>query len=182
MKKCIILVASVLTILFGCKKADDKVVSYPPPTKIISALDASLVMYSTNITCNSHVLADAKYLLPTKRWIEQDFSSGLWQFQTEMGISTWVADANDCDKFSNAASFYAKWLNYSTANRNVSAAIAIGELYYFIGGYSNKGHAINFFIILGNDGQLQMVCYEPQTRKIVTLTDAERASVFFWKL
>lgn len=165
----------------GCKPSETKVVSYPPPTRTIGPADVFAALAATNIAAISLSLPDAIYLMPTLRWIEHDFSSGLYVFQTEMGVSSWVSEANDCDKFALAASFYGKWLNYSSPNRNVSAALAIGEIYYRQGGEWSRGHAINFFVIQSGS-ELQIVFYEPQRRAVVTLSEVERKSVFFWKL
>ena len=175
----------ILSILLcgvvGCKPSETKVVNYPPPSRTIGPADVISALAATNIAASSLAMPDAVYLLPTLRWIEHDFSSGLYVFQTEMGVSSWVSEANDCDKFAMAASFYGKWLNYSSPNRNVSAALAVGEIYYKQGGEWSRGHAINFFVIRSVDA-LQVVFYEPQRRSVVTLTKSERESVFFWKL
>lgn len=173
---CLVL---IVCLMAGCKPSATKSAGYPPPTRIVQPHEISTALTATNIVSSSFALPDGQYVLPTLRWVEQDFSSGLWQFQNEMGIATWSAESNDCDKFSIAASFYAKWLNHSSPNRNVAAGLALGELYYFKNG--TQGHAINFFVIqVGTN--LQIVCYEPQTRSVVALSEAERRSVFFWKL
>lgn len=171
----------LLLLLAACKPSASKVISYPPPTRTISGSDAARALLATNINASSFALPDGKYLLPTLRWVEKDFSGGFWQFKNEMGIATFQPEAWDCDKFAIAASFYAKWLNAASPNRNVSGALAMGELYYWRSGNPADGHAINFFVVQVGDS-LQIVCYEPQTHSVVTLTEAERQSVFFWKL
>ena len=178
----------ILSVVFGCKpstssstSSSSSTVTYPPPTQVLDSADIFDLMRETGISAPSFAVPDAKYVLPTRRWVEQDFSGGLWQFQNEMGISRWVSESNDCDKFALAASFYAKWLNHSSPNRNVAAGLAIGEVYYLKGGVFGQGHAINFFIV-GAGITRQIVFYEPQIRQIVTLTPAEITSIFFWKL
>ena len=168
--------------LCACKPAStSKSVSYPPPTRIVEPFEVLAALSGTNITASSFALPDAKYFIPTLRWIQSDFSNGFWQFKNEMGIATFQPEAWDCDKFAIAASFYAKWLNAASPNRNVSAGLCIGELFYRKHGDRTQGHAINFFVVLVGES-LQIVCYEPQTHSVVTLTEAERRSVFFWKL
>lgn len=176
-------IAAVCFCFVACKPASSSKTgpSYPPPTRILDQFDIAAVMSGSGIRANSFAVPDAKYILPTRRWIDSDFSSGLWQFQHEMGIARWESESNDCDKFAIAASFYAKWLNHSSPNRNVDAGLAFGELYYLKSGLAGQGHAINFFIALAGDS-IQLVCYEPQTRSVVELSPAEKQSVFFWKL
>lgn len=168
-------------LLAACSPSKPAAPSYPPPTRTLDAFDVSIAVAAHGINASSFAIPDAKYVIPTRRWVESDFSAGLWQFQNEMGISNWSAESNDCDKFAIAASFYAKWLNHSSPNRSVAAGLAMGELYYLKGGVTGQGHAINFFIVQVGEA-LQLICYEPQTRTPVELSEAEKLSVFFWKL
>ncbi len=181
MKSRTLLLLLFICALCGCKPSKPGAPSYPPPTRTVFPFEVVTALGETNIAANSFALPDGKYLIPTLRWIENDFSKGLWQFQNEMGISTWSAESNDCDKFAIAASFYAKWLNHSSPNRNIAAGLAIGELYYLKGGVNGQGHAINFIVTLVGDS-LQIVFYEPQLRRVVSLSETERGRVMFWKL
>lgn len=151
----------------------------PPPTRSIGPVDVAVTMGATNITATSYAIPDGRYVMPTLGWIEREFSHGLFGFQHALGIATWTAEAWDCDKFAIGASFYGKFLNSVSPNRNVAAALAIGELYYVkdVGG----GHAINFFIVQAGQN-LQIIFYEPQTRAVVSLSPTERERVMFWKL
>lgn len=180
--KSLPLILLTLAILLGCKPASSTKSgpSYPPPTRQLTPQEVVGVLAKTNVVSLSFALPDSVYVMPTVRWINSEFSSGLWQFQTELGISRWSAESNDCDKFAIATSFYAKWLNHSSPNR-IQAALSVGELYYYRNADISQGHAINFFVVLVGDS-LQAVFYEPQTRSIVELSKAERESVFFWKL
>lgn len=151
----------------------------PPPTRSISPMEVTLAMIATNITATSIAIPDAKYVMPTVGWIEREFSHGLFGFQHALGIATFENEAGDCDDFSQAAAFYAKWLNRVSPNRNTEAGLAVGELYYIKD--SGGGHAINFIVTLIGD-RIQIVFYEPQLRRIVSLSEAERGRVMFWKL
>jgi len=112
--------------------------------------------------------------------VEQDFSTGFTQFKTALGVTTWTDTSWDCDKFSIACSFYAKWLNQISKNRHIAAALAVGELYYLKNAEAGGAHAINVFIVQEGD-VLQLLFYEPQTAQPVTLSSAELKSVSFWK-
>lgn len=165
--------------LVGCNSKTNKNIIPPPPTTSIVVGQIITCIVEHNIDTTSFIVPDAKYVLPTRDWIESEFSNGLSSFQSEMGISTWSEESNDCDKFSIATSFYAKWLNHSSPNRNVNASIACGEVFYKKSSVGN--HAINFFIIM-EKSKLKVIFYEPQTRSIVTLNPEEIRSIFFLKL
>jgi hypothetical protein len=125
-------------------------------------------------------MPDKNYVLTTREWIQIEFSAGLSAFQFQMGINNWNAESNDCDKFASATTFYAKWLNHSTPNRKVLASLACGEVYY-TQQKNSQNHAINFFIVKSGE-ELKILFYEPQTKRFVTLTQAEIFSIYFWKL
>lgn len=150
------------------------------PSRTYSQQEVRDIFLANGIHTGNNVAADATYILTTKEWIRKDFSDGLGTFQFQMGINRWNAESNDCDKFSLATCFYAKWLSHSSPNRNVNASLAVGEIFY-IQEKAGSGHAINFFIVNEN-GVMEILFYEPQTRSFVTLTPLEKFSVFFWKI
>lgn len=150
------------------------------PSRTYSQQEVRDILLTNGIFTATSVAADTTYILATKEWIRKDFSDGLGTFQFQMGIDKWVSESNDCDKFSLATCFYAKWLSHSSPNRKVNASLAVGEIFY-IQEKNSSGHAINFFIVNEN-GAMNVLFYEPQTRSFVTLTPLEKFSVFFWKI
>jgi hypothetical protein len=176
------LVVCLSLLPIGCGNGESnstKVALPPPPTKTFSSTEIYNSMASIGILTEKAVISDGLYVLAKREWVEKEFSSGLSAFQFQFGINNWNAESNDCDKFSGAASFYLRWLNHSSPNRNVKAALAAGEVYYRTD--QGQNHAINLFI-LEKDGVLTPSFYEPQTRRFVTLSQSEIFSVFFWKL
>lgn len=174
----------LLTSVFftGCENGSAQTSTKLPaaPSRTYSSSELHTFMFTKGIINSIVIMADKNYVLTTRGWIESEFSSGLSAFQFQMGMNRWIAESNDCDKFSSATSFYAKWLNHSTPNRKVNASLACGEV-YFIQDRSQSGHAINFFIVT-ESGNLTILFYEPQTRLFVTLSETETSSIFFWKL
>lgn len=166
----------------GCDRGAAQIQSKPlsAPSRTYSREEMQSVVSKNGINTFTFVTADRNYILTTREWIKTEFSRGLTAFQFQMGIDKWVAESNDCDKFVAAATFYAKWLSHSSPNRNVRASLAFGEIHY-IRDRDGTAHAINFFIINEN-GELKVVFYEPQDRRIVQLSDREQFSAFFWRL
>lgn len=176
------LVLCLSLIPVGCGNGDNasaKVSLPPPPTVTFTPYDIHSSMSNIGINTSVSIVSDGKYVLAKREWVEKEFSSGLSDFQFQFGINHWKEESNDCDKFSGAATFYLRWLNHSSPNRNVNAALAAGEVYYRR--TDGQYHAINFFI-LETGGVLVPTFYEPQTRRFVKLSPSEISSVFFWKL
>ena len=175
-----------LTILsVGCSKGDaattPRPVSLPPPpSRTFSSSEIETAMFGIGINTSTFVISDGRYILARREWVENEFSAGLAVFQFQFGINNWSEESNDCDKFTGAASFYLKWLNHSSPNRNVKASLAAGEVYYKKDS-NERYHAINLFI-LETGGSLTPSFYEPQTRRFVRLSQSEIFSVSFWKL
>ena len=181
------LVVCLSILTNGCNKgaasavnSSDGVNLPPSPTKTFSSEDIQTAMFKLGINTGNFVISDGNYVLAKREWLETEFSSGLSAFQFQFGINNWNEESNDCDKFAGAASFYLKWLNHSSRNRNVKAALAAGEVYYRRD-RDGQNHAINLFI-LETGGQLTPSFYEPQTRRFVRLSQSEVFSVYFWKL
>jgi hypothetical protein len=167
-------------LVVGCdNKRNSKVTIPPSPTISINALQIISSIEENNIDTKYLITPDSKYIFPKKEWIETDFSEGLKSFQDEIGISSWASESNDCDKFAITTSFYAKWLNHLSPNRNLNASIACGEVYYNKSG--SGPHAINFFLVFENE-KLKVLFYEPQVRSIISLNSDEIKSIFFLKL
>ncbi len=78
---------------------------------------------------------------------------------------------HNCDNF--ASLFYAfSQICHAKSNRE-EQGIAVGELFYFIGGDKNRGHAIN--IAMTDKG---LIAIEPQNGRIQELTKAEKESAW----
>ena len=172
------------SLIIGCSKSsasmEPEVILPAPPTKTFNRSEIKYAIDEIGIYTDAFVINDKKYVLAKREWLENEFSSGLAAFQFQFGINNWSSESNDCDKFSSAASFYLKWLNHSSPNRNVNASLAAGEIYY-TRDVDGIGHAINLFMLDVN-GILTPSFYEPQTRRFVRLSKKEILSVFFWKL
>lgn len=123
------------------------------------------------------LLSDSNYRTVDTSWLGSSFYT---QFKNELftkGIVKWDAKF-DCDKF---AQYFTSLLQVTYFIQNfqswsVSESLAVGELYYKIGGDATKGHAINLVYI---NGDFQF--FEPQIGQFVTLTPVEIASVYFVK-
>ena len=142
--------------------------------KILSATEILLTLavagYDAGAGWNA---ADRRYALPTRGFIEGAFSSALWSFQKFFSILRWSEDAMDCDDFARIAAGFAQILHCLTPGRPPATALAVGELWDV--GASGEGHAIN--VALCGGGPDDVVCYEPQTRKVVELSVTEKARV-----
>ena len=117
--------------------------------------------------------ADRRYALPTRGFIEGAFSSALWSFQKFFSILNWSEEAMDCDDFARIAAGFAQILHCLTPGRPPATALAVGEIWYVRD--SGEGHAIN--VALCGGGPDDVVCFEPQTRKVVELSVTEKARV-----
>lgn len=96
-----------------------------------------------------------------------DFSTPNGNYFLENG-----ALLHNCDNF--ASLFYAfSQICHAKSNRS-EQGIAVGELFYFIGGDKTKGHAIN--IAMTDKG---LIAIEPQNGRIQELTKAEKESAWF---
>lgn len=122
---------------------------------------------------NRFSIVDRLYAMPTRNFIEGAFSWALKSFQAFFRVLNWSEEANDCDDFARLAAAFAQILHYLTPGRPPATALAVGELWYVQD--SGDGHAINI-AVCGME-PTDVVCYEPQTRKVVTLTATERGNI-----
>lgn len=117
------------------------------------------------------IIADAIYVLPTKQWIENEFSIIL---NTKLK-NKYKLEAYDCDNFAIGAENVA-----SEINAKANHQLAIGEFYY-IRDDRNQGHAINFFLYKeGNNVKIGFI--EPQNGKIIDLSEKEILSCSYWRI
>jgi len=116
---------------------------------------------------------DRQYALPTRGFLTGAFSAALWSFQSFFNLLNWTEEANDCDDFGRVAAGFAQILHFLTPGRPPATALAVGELWYVQD--SGENHAIN--VALCGPTPDDVVCYEPQTRRVVTLSDTEKGRV-----
>lgn len=111
---------------------------------------------------------DSVYAAPTRRFVEGEFSRDLARVERDLGVSEYQPEKGDCDKFARRAAYWMmEWSEKTTAN--TGAGIAFGVFLYARD--AGGGHAINCFPENG-----RLVFYEPQTKRVVELSEAERRS------
>lgn len=140
-------------------------------TQLELITEVTLAGYGSPVQADLFSVVDRVYAKPTLEFLEGAFSKSLRSVQNFFGVAAWSVEANDCDDFARCAAFLAQLLHYRTPGRPPASALAFGELWYVKD--SGEGHAIN--IAFTDKG---VVCYEPQTRSIVTLSVTEKGSVF----
>lgn len=139
--------------------------------KILDATELQLTLAVAGFDAGSrNSIVDRRYALPTKGFIEGAFSKALWSFQSFFAILRWTEEANDCDDFARIAAGFAQILHFLTPGRPPATALAVGELWYVKD--NGENHAIN--IALCGPTPADVICYEPQTRQIVTLSETEK--------
>lgn len=113
-------------------------------------------------------IADRSYAAVDQGFLASTFSAdlGAWIFQL---FGKYAAEVRDCDDFARFAAAVAQLWNSKT-DGNGGNALAFGEFWYVKD--SGAGHAIN--IGLARDGEV--VFYEPQTQRIVELSESEKWS------
>lgn len=132
----------------------------------------------SGFTTRNRAITDSDFALPTEKWIKTTYSSALSDFLFKMRSDIPAEEDNDCDDFALAATFFAKLLHRRTKGRPEYTGLAFGEFYYIKTDVG--GHAINFFVT--NDNGLKVCFYEPQTKEIIKLTEAEIKSNYYWRL
>lgn len=117
------------------------------------------------------IISDIDYALPKASWLTGKFYEFYKGWRYDHNLNEW-ANRNDCDNF--ASLFYTfSQICHAKGNRS-EQGIAVGEMFYFIGGDKNRGHAINIAIT-----DVGVIAIEPQTGEIVKLTKAEKESSWF---
>lgn len=129
-------------------------------------------LQAAGVQCFSWHISDRAYAMPTRNFITSAFSYALLAFQKFFGLLGWTEEANDCDDFARLAAAFAQILHFLTPGRPLGTALAVGEFWYLQD--SGGGHAINV-AICGHELS-DVVFYEPQTRRVVNLTDNEKQS------
>lgn len=109
-------------------------------------------------------IADRSYAAMTRGFLEKAFSDSLKKWVWELGIR-YRQDCEDCDDFARFAASVAQLWNAKSENKG--HALAFGEFWYVKDG--GEGHAINVALVEGG----AVVFYEPQTQRIVELSEIE---------
>ena len=161
---CAFLVLVAVLITSCGRVSESPIESY----KTLSAAEISSLIYS-NVPPLSIVpaitLQDRNYILPTKKWVEGNFTAQLSKFLFDYNIALYNEEKNDCDKFSLYGRAVANILNRHNPN-NKNTGVAVGQISIFRG---VSGHSINFMVISDKDGNCDVIYYEPQTLRITTL-------------
>jgi len=134
-----------------------------------------LILSENKLSALPTIILDKSYSIPTKTWIEKDFSESFSKFTFGLGIKDkYLTDSLDCDDIAQGAAFCAKYLHWKETK--VKRGLAFGEFHY---NSSSVGpHAINIAIV-SDAGKINVVFYEPQRRVLIELSDKERDSCAF---
>jgi hypothetical protein len=171
MKKFNIVLILVSLFLIGCAPQGE-VVGPPPKNPVLTNQEMSFQVFGS--LRNYPITGDANYSV-----FDADKLGGYYDEYRkdlfEKGVVRWDRQF-DCNRFSQSfASFLQiKHLVESRKEFGQGEALAVAELYYKKNGVT--GHAIN--LILTKDG---FIFFEPQTGKILNLTQAEKDSIFLIK-
>lgn len=138
------------------------------PDELESALDKAGISFT-----HPNYYVDRMYVVPTLDWIETDFSEDLRKLQESMGVLGYEQEVNDCDDFARMSAAFANARNRATSG-HPKASLTVGEFWYTKD--SGGAHAINVFVC---DSDLKIAFYEPQTRRVITITDAEKESCYY---
>lgn len=117
-------------------------------------------------------LPDDAYSLPSRHWVEWDFSRALFSVLSQLGFS-YTEEKSDCDDFARLSAAYAALLHSKEGNKT---GLAFGEFWYTR--RDGGGHAINCYIV-SDGGELALRFFEPQTQSELALTDEEILSCVF---
>jgi len=110
-------------------------------------------------------IADRSYAAMQQGFLEQAFSESLKKWVLELGIR-YQQECEDCDDFARFAASVAQLWNAKSANEG--HALAFGEFWYVKD--NGDAHAINIALVEGG----KVVFYEPQTQRIVELSEIEK--------
>lgn len=124
------------------------------------------------------VMTDVVYVCPSLRWVKGSFAQAFASFKNQLGNNTWVEEENDCDDFSRFAAFFAQYLHHNTKNKIEKTSLAFGEIWYVRD--AGDDHRINIFLYRENE-VMKVGFFEPQTCKIVTLSDYEKQNCKFYQ-
>jgi hypothetical protein len=131
------------------------------PEQLASALTAAGVELPVQF-----LVADREYAALKKDFLAGEFSRDLSEWIFEL-FGKYQPECRDCDDFSRFAAALAQIWNAATPG--APAALAFGEFWY-ARDRDGQQHAINIAIVENGE----VVFYEPQTQKLVQLSDREK--------
>jgi hypothetical protein len=109
---------------------------------------------------------DQFYALTTEAWIAGPFADALRKEQEERGAHRYAPAKNNCTKFSGHAKWYAGHCHYLTTDpATENAALAFGT--FDFERPDGTAHSINIAVTRGEDLNLWLVYFEPQTACVV---------------
>jgi hypothetical protein len=136
------------------------------------------------------LIVDELYVFPSEKWVRQTFLPAWTEYKKnldQVGISMrWKAEVKDCDDFAAKMSDYAKDLHAHTEAelgrrgrpyRDAKAALCFGWMAY-VRDRDGEGHAINFTIVEGHDGQPELLFFDGGLDAVVSLNRKEIESCF----
>ncbi len=120
---------------------------------------------------NSRVfVSDASYARPTQKFLESKFYEFYKNWLWENDLSKWN-NKFDCDNFAMNYYTFAQICNKKSSRKE--EGIAVGVMFFKQD--SGGGHAINFAIVEDK----KFITIEPQTGKVITLSQTELDSCWF---
>ncbi len=143
--------------------------------EVITASDVQDIMDMNSMVFTSDPwVLDELFVLPTKAWIEGEFSRGLKQYLANLKSLKYKKIVNDCDNFALNAWVFARACHVSTdfESREGSlpnAGIAFG-VFVYSPSQTGPRHMRNFVICENRT----LWFYEPQIRGIAVMTDEEK--------
>jgi hypothetical protein len=180
MKRLLVLILLGLALIgVGCQTTHNHSSKPAPESPLDKPMVMSYVDFSVCLTTNKARSFDCRYIsndlyvIPTEDWFRNQLPAIIKQFQFDVKQGEYEANANDCDTFTKVAVVAAR-LSHLKANSVSETSIPIGE-YYFTRADGAK-HAIICGLVRTGMGQYKMMFLEPQTCKVIELSDKERES------
>lgn len=173
----LVLVGVVLSIPWGCRKPAQPSPPAPAAVTQFDVFDAYSEVVGVGSSSVRIDLRRKEYFITEESWITGWFSSLLWEFYRAKGygvmdsngtVSQYSLDTNNCFDFAEDARYYMRELERGA---KVPGHIAWGRAIY----YTDAGtrHAVNTFLILDSKKDLKVKFFEPQTQRIVVLSEKE---------
>jgi hypothetical protein len=143
---------------------------------IISGHTLLDILKKNGIQPYNEIVLDASYTLPTKSWIIGEFSMAFENDLSVYGLLNYIPEKNDCDNFALHCHSFALKL-HTRDQQSYQKGFAIGQFVYDKD--SGGRHAINFWVIINPvSNKYEVVFYEPQSRRIVELSEQEKSLCF----
>lgn len=134
----------------------------------MKAIDYFDIETAINHTAATPVLLwlDEKYDLPADRYILGAFAESFRERLRQLNL-VWRTDKSDCNTFALEAMAHAKECHLASTGKN---SFAFGACIYWTRGGK---HAANIYATHGPTGAIVARVWEPQTQRVVPLTEDE---------